>query len=70
MLDVTAAGAPAPVAIADHRSTVLTPRGTAYLRLLEVQDLIRELDADDRAYVAPLLTEALVDCVAELPPTA
>ena len=71
MIDTTAAtGASAPVAIADHRSTAITPRGHAVLRLLEVQDLVRALDRADRDYVAPLIADILVDVATDLPPTA
>ena len=44
---------------ADHRATALTPRGAAVLAILRAQDLVRELDQDDRDYVAPLLAELL-----------
>ena len=65
----TATGAPAPVAIADHRSTVPTPRGTAVLAILRAQDLVRALDAADREYVAPYVADLLVDVATDLPPT-
>ena len=50
-----------PVSGADHRSTVLTPRGTAVLAILRAQELVRELDAVDREYVAPLVADVLID---------
>jgi hypothetical protein len=65
-----ATGAPAPVAIADHRATVLTRRVAAVLAILRAQDLIRELGAADREYLAPYAAELLVDCTADVPPTA
>ena len=61
---------PATLAVADHRSTVLTPRGAAVLRLLEVQDLVRDLDAADCEYVAPYVADLLVDVATDIPPTA
>ena len=71
MHETTAAtGAPAPVAIADHRSTALTPRGSAVLAILRAQDLVRALDAADREYVAPLVADILVDVATDVPPTA
>ena len=57
MLDTVAR----PVSAADHRSTVLTPRGTAVLAILRAQELVRELDAVDREYVAPLVADVLID---------
>ena len=56
------AGAVAP---ADHRSTVLTPRGTAVLAILRAQGLVRQLDAADREYVAPYVADLLVDLCSE-----
>ena len=54
--------------ISDHRSTALTARGVAVLRLLEVQDLVRALDRADREYVAPLVADILVDLCTDAPP--
>ena len=45
----------------DHRSTALTPRGTATLAILRAQDLTRDLDAADREYLAPYAADLLVD---------
>ena len=56
-----------PVSIADHRSTALTPRGTAVLAILPAQELVRELDAADREYVAPLVADILVDVATDAP---
>jgi len=53
---------------ADHRSTALTPRGTAVLAILRAQDLVRELDEDDRDYVAPYVADMLVDVATDVPP--
>ena len=64
----TAAGALAPAASADHRSTALTPRGTAVLAILRAQELVRELDAADREYVAPYAADLLVDLCTDAPP--
>ena len=50
----------APVAVVDHRSTALTPRGTAVLAILRVQELVRELGAADREYVAPYAANLLI----------
>ena len=36
-------------------------RGTASLAILRAQDLVRELDAEDREYLAPYAAELLVD---------
>jgi len=58
----------APIArAADHRSAVLTPRGTAVLAILRVQDLVREMNAADCEYVAPYAAELLVDLCADVP---
>ncbi len=63
MIETTTAGAAAP---AEHRSlAVLTPRGTAVLAILRAQDLVRALDAADRAYVAPYAGDLLVECCTE-----
>ena len=56
------------VAPADHRSTALTPRGTAVLAILRVRELVRELDAADRAYLAPYIADLLVDLCTDAPP--
>ena len=56
-----------PVSIADHRSTALTPRGTAVLAILRAQELVRELDAADREYVAPYAADLLVDLCTDAP---
>ena len=53
---------------ADHRSTALTPRGAAVLAILRAQDLVRELDEDDRDYVAPYVADMLVDVATDVPP--
>ena len=50
-----------PVLVTDHRSTDLTPRGTAILAILRAQELVRELDAADRERVAPNAAGILVD---------
>jgi len=52
---------------ADHRATALTPRGAAVLAIFRVQDQLRELDAADREYVAPLLAELLADACQDAP---
>ncbi len=52
---------------ADHRSTALTPRGTALLAILRAQDLIRDLDAADREYLAPYAADLLVDLCTDAP---
>ncbi len=51
---------------------VITPRGAAVLAILRVQDLVRDLDAADRAYVAPLIADCLVTAATDIPeaPTA
>lgn len=57
-----------PVSIVDRRSTALTPRGAAVLAILRVQEIVRELDAADRAYLAPYAADLLVDlCTDALP---
>ena len=61
---------PATLAVVDHRSTALTPRGTAVLAILRAQDLVRDLDAADREYVARYAAELLVDCAADALTTA
>jgi len=53
---------------ADHRSTGLTPRGAAVLAILRAHDLVRELDEDDRDYVAPYVADMLVDVATDVPP--
>ncbi len=53
---------------ADHRSTALTPRGAAVLAILRAQDLVRELEEDDRDYVAPYVADMLVDVATDVPP--
>ena len=53
---------------ADHRSTALTPRGAAVLAILRAQDLVRELDEDDRDYVAPYVADMLVDVATDVLP--
>ena len=45
----------------------LTPRGAAVLAILRAQDLVRELDAADREYLAPYAAELLVDLCADAP---
>ena len=70
MIDTTSNTATLAVAIADHRSSVLTPRGTAVLAILRARDLVRELDAADREYLAPYAAELLVDCTADVLTTA
>ena len=61
MLDTTAIAAyPVSIALPDRRAGI-TPRGTAVLAILRAQDLVRELDAADREYVAPLVADILVD---------
>ncbi len=68
MIETTAQAAGSePAAIADHRSTALTARGVAVLRLLEAQDLVRALDRADREYVAPLVADILVDVATDAP---
>ncbi len=68
---IAATGAPAPVALADHRSTALMPRGMAYLRLVDFRDVWAGLSSADRAYFAEDLRDLLVDAVMEVPaPTA
>ena len=52
---------------AHHRSTALTPRGAAVLAILRAQDLVRELDAADREYLAPYAAELLVDIATDVP---
>ncbi len=56
-----------PISIADHRSTSLTPRGTAVLAILRAQELVRALDAADREYVAPYAANLLVDLCTDAP---
>ena len=68
MLTAPTAQSTAPVPIADHRSTALTPRGTAVLAILRAQELVRELDAADREYVAPYAADLLVDLCTDAPP--
>ena len=53
---------------ADHRATAVTPRGAAVLAILRAQDLVRELDEDDRDYVAPYVADMLVDVATDVPP--
>ena len=57
-----------PVPIADHRSTALTPLGTAVLAVLRAQELVRELDAADREYVARCAADLPVDLCTDAPP--
>ncbi len=57
-----------PVSISDHRSTALTPRGTAVLAILRAHELVRALDAADREYVAPLVADILLDLCTDAPP--
>ena len=57
-----------PISIADHRVTALTPRGTAVLAILRAQELVRELDAADREYLAPYAADLLVDLCTDAPP--
>jgi len=52
---------------ADHRATALTPRGAAVLAILRAQDLVRDLDRDDRDYVAPYVADMLVDLSTDVP---
>ena len=56
-----------PVAAPDHRSTALTPRGTAVLAILRAQELVRALDGADREYVAPYAADLLVDLCTDAP---
>jgi len=42
-------------------TVVLTPRGEAVVALQRLQERLEALSADDLAYVAPLLVDALVD---------
>ena len=43
----------------DRRRAGITPRGTAALAILRAQDLVRDLDAADCAYLAPYAAELL-----------
>ncbi len=52
---------------ADHRSTAITQRGAAVLAILRAQDLVRDLDAADREYLAPYAAELLVDIATDVP---
>ena len=70
----TAAGAPAPAALAivePYQRPALTPRGTAAARLSAFQDCWDQLAAADRAWFAEWLRDLLVDAVMGAPaPTA
>ncbi len=62
---------PVPIAYAPGWAPpILTPRGHAVVAALRLRDLVRELDATDRAYLAPFVAEVLVDCATDLPPEA
>ena len=52
---------------ADHRSTALTPRGAAILAILRAQDIVRDLEAADREYLAHYAAELLVDISTDVP---
>ena len=67
MIETTtqAAGSePAAVTIAPGWApTILTPRGTAALRLAEFGDVWDELSPEDRAWFAPWINHLLIDAV-------
>ena len=63
-----ATGAGAPVAIAPGWApAVVTPRGAAYLRLMDFRDVWAGLSSADRAYFAEDLRDLLVDAVMGAP---
>ncbi len=51
---------------ADHRATALTPRGAAVLAILRAQDLVRDLDQDDRDYGATYVADMLLDVATDV----
>ena len=64
MPPVTCATETVPVAIVPAWvPTTVTPRGAAYLRLAEFQDVWAGLGPEDRTYFAEDLRELLVDAV-------
>ncbi len=65
MIDATAH----PTALEERRAGI-TDRGRAILAVYALQDLVRELDAADRAYLAPYASDLLVDLCTDAPATA
>ena len=51
-----------------YQRPVLTARGLAVVHAIRLQEAVRELDAADRAYVAPLVADILVDVATDIPP--
>ena len=46
-----------------YQRPVITPRGTAALRLAEFGDVWDELSTEDRAWFAPWINQLLIDAV-------
>ena len=63
--------APGPLTVvAAYQRPALTARGLAVVHAIRLQEAVRELDAADRAYVAPCIADLLVDVATDIAPTA
>ena len=51
--------------VAAYQRPGLTPRGLAVVHALRLAEAVRQLDAADREYVAPMVADILVDPCAE-----
>ena len=61
--------APAPLAVVrDYQRPALTARGLAVVHAIRLAEAVRELDAADREYVAPLVADILVELCVDVPP--
>ncbi len=62
---------PAPGTLAvvmDYQRPGLTPRGLAVVHAIRLAEAVRQLDAADREYVAPIVADILVDLCTDSPP--
>jgi hypothetical protein len=62
----TAVNATTLTIVAPFQRPALTARGHALVAALRLHDLVRDLDAADRAYVAPYIAEALVEAARDV----
>ena len=53
--------------VAEYQRPALTARGLAVVHAIRLAEAVRELDAADREYVAPLVADILVDLCTDAP---